>query len=160
MTIREQLKVGMRVFDLRPERVFEGSSYVLRCSHGIMQTNLLVKDFFQIMKDFLAANPTEFCILTVDLSATSDKKAWGKEFTELISSTEFRSMFAGFKPRLTVGEMRGHVLILSRHEYADQPIGGYCYGWVYDKELEKQTKGHIIGTNSNEAPLWVQDYWG
>jgi major membrane immunogen (membrane-anchored lipoprotein) len=27
LTIREQLKVGMRVFDLRPERVFESTSY-------------------------------------------------------------------------------------------------------------------------------------
>ena len=86
LTIREQLKVGMRVFDLRPERVFEETAYVLRCAHGYMFTKLLVRDFFQQLKEFLTANPTEFCILTVDLSATFDKEAWGKEFTAMISS--------------------------------------------------------------------------
>ena len=160
LTIREQLKVGMRVFDLRPERVFESTSYVLRCSHGVMSTQMLVNEFFQQLKDFLAANPTEFCIVTVDLSATSDKNAWGKEFTALLSSDAFKRMFANFKPRLTVGEMRGKVLILSKIEFAKEPIGGFCYGWVDDKELDKQTKGHITGPNGVEAPLWVQDYWG
>ena len=115
---------------------------------------------FQILKEFLAANPSEFCILTIDLSATVYKEDWAKEFTALVSSDAFRSMFVDFKPRLTVGEMRGHVLMLSRHEYAAQPIGGYCYGWVYDQEFEKQTKGRITGPNGVEAPLWVQDYWG
>lgn len=160
LTIREQLKVGMRVFDLRPERVFEETAYVLRCSHGFMFTKMLVHDFFLQLKEFLAANPSEFCILTVDLSATADKEAWGKEFTAMISSAEFRSMFADFKPRLTVGEMRGHVLILSKLEYATKPIGGYCYGWDYYQQLEKQQQGHITAADGTETPLWVQDYWG
>ncbi len=69
-------------------------------------------------------------------------------------------MFVNFKPRLTVGELRGHVLMLSRNEYAEKPLGGYCYGWVSDQEFEKQTKGHITGPDGSEAPLWAQDYWG
>jgi len=160
LTIREQLKIGVRVFDLRPERVYNNSTYELRCSHGIMETKLLVKDFFLQLKDFLTANPTEFCILTVDLSVSSDRKLWAKDFSELISSNAFRSMFTDFKPRLTVGETRGHVLMLSKHEYATKPVGGYCYGWGYDLELEKQQKGHITGPDGSETPLWVQDYWG
>ena len=161
LTIREQLKVGMRVFDLRPERMHDGTSYVLRCSHGIMYTKLLVSEFFQQLKEFLAANPSEFCLLTVDLSATTDKAAWGKEFTELVSSAEFRSMFADFKPRLTVGEMRGHVLMLSCKEYAKQPVvGGFCYGWLSKKGQKELMKGHITGADGVETPLWVQDFWG
>ena len=160
LTIREQLKVGMRVFDLRPERMFDGTSYVLRCSHGIMYTKLLVRDFFQQLKEFLAANPSEFCLLTVDLSATSNKTAWSREFTELVNSAEFRSMFADFKPRLTVGEMRGHVLMLSCQKYAEQPVGGYCYGWVSERGQKELMKGQIIGADGVETPLWVQDFWG
>ena len=160
LTIREQLKVGMRVFDLRPERMHDGTNYVLRCSHGFMYTKLLVSDFFQQLKEFLAANPSEFCLLTVDLSATSDKEAWGKEFAELVNSAEFRSMFADFKPRLTVGEMRGHVLMLSCQKYAEQPVGGYCYGWISKKGQKELMKGHITGADGVETPLWVQDFWG
>ncbi len=160
LTIAEQLKIGVRVFDLRPERFYVDESYELRCSHGIAFTNMLVADFFRSLKTFLTANPSEFCVLTVDLSATSDKEAWGKEFTELITSSEFEGLFADFKPRITVGEMRGRVLILSRIEYAAKPIGGYCYGWVDDPEFEKQIKGHITGPDGTQTPLWVQDYWG
>ena len=160
LTIKEQLKVGMRVFDLRPERMHDGANYVLRCSHGIMYTKLLVSDFFQQLKEFLAANPSEFCLLTVDLSATSDKTAWGKEFTELVNSAEFRSMFADFKPRLTVGEMRGHVLMLSCQKYAEQPVGGYCNGWISEKGHKELMKGNITGADGVETPLWVQDFWG
>ena len=161
LTISEQLKVGVRVFDVRPERNIENDGhYALRCSHGPMYTKLLVRDFLQILKQYLAANPTEFCILTTDLSVTTDKKAWAQEFDALINSSEFSSMFADFKPRLTVGEMRGHVLMLSKYEYAKKPRGGYCYGWTDALELEKQQQGHITCADGSEAPLWVQDYWG
>ena len=161
LTINEQLKIGMRVFDLRPELVAgAGGNYELRCSHGISQTKLLVSDFFVLMKQFLATNPTEFCIVTIDLSVTSKMKEWAEQFNALISSNQFRSLFADFKPRLTVGEMRGHVLLLSKKNYAEKPIGGYCYNWTDDIELEKQMKGHITDAEGVETPLWVQDYWG
>jgi hypothetical protein len=150
------------VFDLRPERVenVEKGIYELRCSHGPTTTKLLVVDFFRKLKDYLAAKPSEFCILTVELSATKDKEAWAREFNELVNSSEFQDLFVNFKPRLTVGEMRGHVLMLSREEYAEKPLGGYCYGWTDEQELEKQTQGHILGPDGSKAPLWVQDFWG
>ena len=75
LTINEQLKVGVRVFDLRPEYVLDGMNYVLRCSHGMAATKMLVSDFFKTLKQFLAANPSEFCILTIDLSNTRRKDA-------------------------------------------------------------------------------------
>ena len=159
LTIQEQLKVGMRVFDLRPEHDLDGTKYVLRCSHGTAGTKMYVSDFFKTLKQWLAAHPTEFCIVTSELSATKDKTAWGKDFYALLTSDEFKGLFAGFKARLTVGEMRGKVLLLSKEVYADKPIGGYCYGWVSDLELEKQQQGHITAVDGSETPLWVQDYW-
>ena len=160
LTISEQLKVGVRVFDLRPERDLDGKDYVLRCCHGPAATKMYVSDFFKTLKQWLADNPTEFLIVTIDLSNTKDKTAWGKEFSALVNSSDYKSLFSDFKPRLTVGEMRGKVLMLSRCEYAEKPLGGYCYGWVYDLELEKQQKGHILGADGEQTPLWVQDYWG
>ncbi len=160
LTIKEQLKIGMRVFDLRPDLVVGNNGCELRCSHGIAYTKMLVADFFRTLQTFLTENPSEFCVITVDLSATYDMKTWGKDFTALLNSTEFAGLFADFKSRLTVGEMRGHVLILARKQYAEKPIGGYCYGWVYDLELEKQTKGYILAADGSKTPLWVQDYWG
>lgn len=159
LTIQEQLKVGVRVFDLRPEHDLDGSKYVLRCSHGPAGTKMYVSDFFKTLKEWLAVNPTEFCIVTVELTATKDKTAWGKAYSELVNSAEFKSMFADFKARLTVGELRGKVLMLSKWEYGAKPLGGYCYGWSEDMELEKQQQGHITAADGSETPLWVQDYW-
>lgn len=162
LTIQQLLEAGVRVFDLRPERVSKGDdTYELRCSHGPMTTNLLVVDFFRKLQKYLADNPTEFCLITAQLSATSGEealKAWGEEFNALVRSDEFKGLFADFKPRLTVGEMRGHVLLFTKNEYAEKPLGGYTYEWYEGGELEKQMANHIKGPDC-EAPLWVQDYW-
>jgi hypothetical protein len=120
---------------------------------------MYVADFLKTLKAFLNAHPTEFCIITAELSATNNKTAWGKDFNALVNTQELKSMFADFKARLTVGEMRGKVLLLSKEVYAEKPLGGYCYGWVSDMELEKQQKGYITAADGSETPLWVQDYW-
>ena len=90
LTIDEQLKVGVRVFDLRPERVLSttDATYDLRCCHGIMQTELLVKDFFIKMRDFLRENPTEFCIVTSNVTDTPDMNAWAEQFAALVNDSE------------------------------------------------------------------------
>ena len=36
--------------------------------------------------------------------------------SKLINSDKFKDMVVNFKPRLTVGELRGHVLMLSRKQ--------------------------------------------
>ena len=159
LTIKEQLKAGVRVFDLRPEHDLDGKNYVLRCSHGMAGTKMYVADFFKTLKQFLADNPSEFCVVTIDLSNTEKKDAWGKDFNALVNGAELKSLFADFKARLSVGEMRGKVLMLSKEVYADKPLGGYCYGWDSYLELEQQQKGHITAADGSETPLWVQDYW-
>ena len=159
LTIVEQLKVGVRVFDLRPERVLDSKDYSLRCSHGPAATKMLVSEFFTTLQQWLAAHPSEFCIVTVDLSATRDKTAWATEFSALVNDAKYNGLFADFKSRLTVGEMRGRVLMLSKWEYGAKPLGGYCYGWGSSLELEQQQQGYIIAADGSRTPLWVQDYW-
>jgi hypothetical protein len=159
LTIKEQLKAGVRVFDLRPEHDLDGKNYVLRGSHGMAGTKMYVADFFKTLKQFLADNPSEFCVVTVDLSNTEKKDAWGKDFNALVNGAELKSLFADFKARLSVGEMRGKVLMLSKEVYADKPLGGYCYGWDSYLELEQQQKAYILAADGSKTPLWVQDYW-
>ena len=159
LNIQQLLEAGVRVFDLRPEHVSkDDGSYELRCSHGITHTKLLVVDFFKKLQKYLADNPTEFCLVTAQLSATSNKTAWAKDFNALVSSDEFKGLFADFKPRLTVGDLRGHVLLFTKDEYAEKPLGGYTHEWYEGAELEKQ-KSNIVKGPDSEGPLWVQDYW-
>ena len=161
LTIDEQLKVGVRVFDLRPERVYNAATmgYDLRCCHGIIQTSLLVKDFFLKLKTFLAQNPTEFCIVTTNVTDTHDMNAWAEEFAALTNSSELSGLFADFKPNINVGEMRGRVLLLLRDACDGLTAGGFLGGWSSNKLFDRQQNGTIRGVNGLQTPLWTQDYY-
>lgn len=161
LTIDEQLKVGVRVFDLRPERVYNAATmgYDLRCCHGIIQTSLLVKDFFLKLKTFLAQNPTEFCIVTTNVTDTHDMNAWAEEFAALTNSSELSGLFADFKPNINVGEMRGRVLLLLRDACDGLTAGGFLRGWSSNNLFDRQQNGTIRGVNGLQTPLWTQDYY-
>ena len=51
---------------------------------------------------------------------------WRKEFAELINGSDLSGLFTDFRPNITVGEMRGRVLLLSRYEYDGTMVGGIC----------------------------------
>ena len=161
LTIDEQLKAGVRVFDLRPERVYNAATmgYDLRCCHGIVQTNLLVRDFFLKLKAFLAENPTELCIVTSSVDATRNKNAWAEEFAALTNSSDLSGLFADFKPNITVGELRGRVLLLLRDACDGLTAGGFLKGWSSNAHFDRQQNGTIKGVNGQSTPLWTQDYY-
>jgi hypothetical protein len=158
LTIAEQWAVGVRVFDIRPQK----DGKVLRCMHGVAGTKLLVGDFFSKMRDLLAASPTEFAIVTtkIDTSAGEPEVVeWAPMFNALIHSDSLRQCFVEFNPRMTVGELRGKILLLSRNKYADVPLGGFITGWSSDKDFANQQGGKITGSDGCKCPLWMQDYF-
>ena len=158
LTIEEQWNVGVRVFDIRPQK--DGD--VLRCMHGITGMDLLVADFFAKLRDLLAASPSEFAIVATKIDTTTGEPEvaeWAPMFEPLIHSEELRDCFVEFKPTLTVGEMRGKILLLSRNKYADVPLGGFVTGWSSDKSFFNQQGGTITGSNGESCPLWMQDYY-
>ena len=158
LTIAEQWGVGVRAFDIRPQK--DGD--VLRCMHGISGTKLLVGDFFAKLRDLLAASPSEFAIVTtkIDTSAGEPEVVeWAPLFNSLIHSDSLRQCFVEFSPRLTVGDVRGKILLLSRNKYADKPLGGFITGWSSDKDFANQQGGTITGSDGNSCALWMQDYY-
>lgn len=158
LTIAEQWAVGVRVFDIRPQK--DGD--VLRCMHGICGTSLLVGDYFAKMRDLLTASPTEFAIVAtkIDTSEGEPELAeWAPMFSSLIQSDSLRECFVEFNPTLTVGDLRGKILLLSRNRYADIPLGGFVDGWSSDKDFANQQGGTITGADGSSCPLWMQDYY-
>lgn len=158
LTITEQWNVGVRVFDIRPQK--DGD--VLRCMHGISGTKLLVGDFFAKMRDLLAASPTEFAIVATKIDTTSGEPEvveWAPLFSSLIQSDSLRQCFVEFSPTMTVGDVRGKILLLSRNKYADKPLGGFITGWSSDKDFANQQGGTITGADGRNCPLWMQDYY-
>lgn len=158
LTITEQWNIGVRAFDIRPQK--DGN--VLRCMHGISGTSLLVADFFAMMRDLLAASPSEFAIVATKIDTSSGEPEvaeWAPMFNPLIHSDSLRQCFVEFSPTLTVGEVRGKILLLSRNKYADTPLGGFVTGWSSDKNFANQQGGTITGASGVSCPLWMQDYY-
>ena len=158
LTIAEQWNIGVRVFDIRPQK--DGD--VLRCMHGVTGTKLLVGDFFAKMRDLLAASPTEFAIVATKIDTTEGEPEvaeWAPLFNSLIHSDSLRQCFVEFSPTMTVGDVRGKILLLSRNKYADVPLGGFITGWSSEKDFAYQQGGTITGSDGSSCPLWMQDYY-
>lgn len=158
LTIAEQWAIGVRVFDIRPQK----DEDVLRCMHGISGTSLLVGDFFAKMRDLLAASPSEFAIVATKIDTTEGEPElveWAPMFNSLIHSDSLCQCFVEFSPTLKVGDVRGKILLLSRNKYADKPLGGFVTGWSSDKDFANQQGGTITGSDGNSCPLWMQDYY-
>ena len=119
--IGEQWDSGIRAFDLRP--CVNGSS--LHIYHGILGTKVSFHDALAIIRDKVIAHPTEFAVVMMrhETEGDNDNSTWAEKMSEVLSSDEFRPYLALFKPDLTVKDLRGKILILSRDNYANQPVG-------------------------------------
>ena len=57
---------------------------------------------------------------------------------------------------ITVGDLRGKVLVLSRDNYATKPVGGFITGWGHQADY---VTGSIKGPNLPAGTLYVQDFY-
>lgn len=108
-------------------------------------------------------NPSEFAVVIMQFENGSpfynDRSVWNSLMSEFLGSEElFPSRFRiDYRPDLTVGDLRGKILILSRDAYADEPItGGYISGWSF---AEEGTTNARITSRIAEGVLGVQDYY-
>ena len=66
---------------------------------------------------------------------------------------------ASYHEGITVGELRGKLLVLSRDRYADVPCGCYLSDWYFGDDLARQQAAVIENAAGERFPLWVQDYY-
>lgn len=154
--IGEQWDSGIRAFDLRP--CVNGNS--LHIYHGILGTKINFHDALAIIRDKVIAHPTEFAIVMMrhETEGDNNNDTWGAKMNEVLTSDEFRPYLATFKPDLTVKDLRGKILLLSRDSYADQPLGGYVSGLSHEPELDQQKNG-VINSSLGSTKLCHQDYY-
>lgn len=159
LTIGKQWELGIRAFDLRPA-TREG---YLHCNHGIVATKAHFDEVLFQLRDSLIANPTEFAIIHLLHASDGDKveNAYNSMIQELLKSDELKPYLADFRTDLTVGDMRGKILIQSRDKYASKPIGGFFSNWCGYVDWSKQTQGLITGATSStyaKGRLYMQDF--
>ena len=153
--IEEQWNIGIRAFDLRP-CIKDG---YINVNHGIMPTKLRFDNALYFLRDKLIENPSEFVVIHLLHASAGDDNAsnYGERLLELLNRDDLKDFLIDFKSTLTVREMRGKILLLSRDEYAESPVGGFFRNWTGQVDWGQQTGGRIVGKGST-ATLYMQDF--
>lgn len=167
LTLQEQWDLGIRVFDLRPgyKRVSKGFfkwGYELHIYHGIVETKTSFKEAIQTLTNNLKNNPGEFAIVIMrfenDSPIYNKRATWNELMSSFLASSDFPTAYrANFKADMTVGDLRGKLLILSRDSYADTPsTGAFVSGWSHDSA---GSTGGSIYNSAASVGLNIQDYY-
>lgn len=157
-----QWAAGVRAFDLRPCKHEDGHLHI---NHGIVATNKRFDDALYELRDSLIANPSEFVIVHVmhetdAYSGSEPEGNFNNMLLDILKSDELKDYFVGFNRKLTVKDVRGKMLVLSRAVYTSgNPIGGIIEGWSHSTDWTKQTAGKIKGPNSATGSLYMQDFY-
>lgn len=156
LSVSELWDAGVRAFDLRPAYVDE----VLMIKHGIVATGNKFTDMIEILLAKLDANPADFAIVIMRHESEGDSgpTGWGPAMSKYLATIANR--IVPYRGDLTVDNLRGRLLVLSRDDYKDGPIGGYVRN-IIDKtaDLTEQQSAWINGPLYKKQALWCQDYY-
>ena len=140
LTIKEQLSIGVRFFDIRLQMYNDE----FRVVHDFLDQKLSFKSVVNDFTTFLENNPSEFLIVSIKKDYDTHNST--KDFKEL-----FESYFVGKEQYLslatnipaTVGECRGKIHIIDRY---GMNIGVPAFYWSDNTTFENDD-------------LYVQDYY-
>ena len=157
LNIAQQWHIGVRAFDLRP-CLYEG---YMNLNHGIVPTSMHFEEALELLRDSLAAHPTEFAVIHLLHETDGDQVEddYGTRLKALLNREDLKPLFVKFKTGLTVGDMRGKILLLSRDNYATTiTTGGVFKNWTGEANWDKQTQGRIMGPGGTSGTCYMQDY--
>lgn len=152
LSLGAQLSTGVRCFDLRPTGTDDLMIY-----HGT-STGVTFDEAIAAMDRYLAACPSEGCIVQMQRQgdAGNDATFRSRMGDYLNSSSAYRDRFVDFRPDLTLGELRGKILVLTRSDYDGALVGGKIASWQDD--VTDQISSIVNGSAS--AKLFIQDKYG
>lgn len=154
LNIAQQLDCGVRAFDLRP-CVVENELVI---NHGILQTKAKFAETLRQLCQFVTNHPTEFVVVVMRHESDGDDNSsqWNSKMSNCLNSEDVRPMLADYKRDITVGELRGKVLVLSRDKYGNTPVGGFITGWGHKADY---VSGTIKGPVGMAGTFYVQDFY-
>lgn len=165
--IDEQLRRGVRAFDFRPGFYktttavddADVTEVTIQCNHGIAKTELTFDQAFEKLTDYLTAHPTEFFAIHLFRGSPSsdpsaaDQQLYNEAINKLFNSGRFANFFVDFDPYLTVGQMRGKIVVFKRDRISWVRINkaGNLGGWPSDEELWEPGKAAAAMNATNLA---------
>lgn len=157
LNLAELWRIGVRAFDLRP-CTREG---YLNINHGIIPTNVRFDKALYLLRDSLLANPSEFVVIHLLHETDGDQVegTYNQQLLDVLGMDGLKDFLVAFRKDLTVADMRGKMLLLSRDVYSSKPVGGFIRNWSHSATWDSMTKGQITGTSTAAASLYMQDYY-
>lgn len=149
LTLGRLWDCGIRAFDLRP--AMDGST--LHIYHGPLKTRITLREAIDTIAAKIKQHPREFAIILIRKEKGSHEQwaeAVGMEIERL------GEMAAHFTPAMTVADMRGKILFMSRDRYTGSRKGATISGWSHAGEGSTAAK---ISSPQGEELLQVQDYY-
>ena len=121
-TFDEQMSCGIRFFDFRPVVAIDTLAkkpedrQILRLAHGFTEVNVSLEESIDWMQQFLQAHPSEFFIVKIQAdNGMESQQNWTVLLNKVLSLPKYDGLFVkNWRPDITVGEMRGKILWLSR----------------------------------------------
>ena len=179
-TLEEQMACGLRFFDIRPVVSIDtmatdpAEKQILRLSHGISEIDVTFEETIDQLQRYLKAHPTEFFIAKLQAdNGMENQNRWTELLNKVLSKQKYQGLFVeNWRPDITVGEMRGKILWLSRYDLRPlQPL--FHYPVVYcdwpdedpdiDENLNPEAQRNCAIYNMDDATLkavlYKQDYY-
>lgn len=179
-TLEEQMACGLRFFDIRPVVSIDtlatdpAEKQILRLSHGISEIDVTFEETIDQLQRYLKDHPSEFFIAKLQAdNGMENQNNWTVLLSKVLSKQKYQGLFVeNWRPDITVGEMRGKILWLSRfdlrplNELFHFPIV-YC-DWPdedpdIDENLNPIAQRNCAMYNMNDttmrATLYKQDYY-
>ena len=175
-TLDEQMACGLRFFDIRPVVSTDtiNKKKILRLTHGISELDVTFEWTIDRLQSFLKAHPTEFFIAKLQFDNGFEDQ---KDLYDLLSDVLHKSKYDGlfienWRPDITVGEMRGKILWLSRADlrllnqlyhypivYCDWPDEDPDVEEDLNPEAQRNCAMYNMDDPSITCRLYKQDYY-
>ena len=162
LTISGQLEHGVRAFDLRP--TMDDNSTLGNIYHSILDTDVSMGDAMEYFDSFLKAHPGEGII--VIMRYESERQIFGsiaednyktamKNF--LWDNKIYQSRMAAFNKSMTMKDLRGRILIISRNDLSPVSTFETAYTqWSHSNSVGEALQ--IYGTGGL-GRIYVQDMY-
>ena len=179
-TLEEQMACGLRFFDIRPVVSIDtlatdpAEKQILRLSHGISEIDVTFEETIDLLQRYLKNHPSEFFIAKLQADTGMENQSnWAVLLNKVLSKQKYDGLFVeDWRPDITVGEMRGKILWLSRYDL--RPLNDlFHYPIVYcdwpdedpdiNEDLNPEAQRSCAMYNMNDATvkatLYKQDYY-
>jgi len=179
-TLEEQMACGIRFFDIRPVVSIDtlatdpAEKQILRLTHGISELDVTFEETIDQLQRYLKQHPSEFFIAKLQAdNGWENQNNWTVLLHKVLSKQKYQGLFVdNWHPGITVGEMRGKILWLSRYDlrpmnaafhfpivYCDWPDEDPDINENLNPEAQRSCAMYSMSDTTLKATLYKQDYY-